>query len=61
VDNVIDTIINKDGCPEHAAGKGIACWHIITAKGMVNFAVCGKRIRRAGYNGRIHPSSLRKK
>lgn len=55
----IEHIVNSTKCAKHGAEEGTPCWDIfigaIQEEGM---AVCGTRIRSAGFEGRISRSSL---
>lgn len=63
----IENIINSTVCGRHQAERGVACWSVATRIVEPDFserfglAVCGKRIHKAGFNGRIDPRSLRSK
>lgn len=56
----IDDIINRYACDDCKVPHGTPCFSVRygNGKGERGPAVCGKRIRRAGFNGKIHPSSL---
>jgi len=56
----IDEIVVTTMCTTHGAEKGIPCFYIRydDGKGTTSPAVCGPRIKKAGFNGEIHPSSL---
>jgi len=56
----IDDIVNRTACDKHDAVKGIACFYIYydSRKGDIGPAVCDIRVKKAGFNGKIHPSSL---
>ena len=58
----IPRIVNDTACPKHHAPEGVACW-VIPTNNLLNFyqAVCGKRIKRAGFIGNISPQSMRLK
>lgn len=58
----INGIIGNTTCKKHKAEAGVACWDVyVTASQRFAPAVCGSRIKRAGYNGKISPSSLSQK
>lgn len=56
----IDDIVFGTICSIHGAEKGTPCFHIYydDGKGTKAPAVCGPRIRKAGFNGEINPISL---
>lgn len=55
----IEEIIKTTSCPRHKKAEGDACWYVfITFSKRFAPAVCGKRIKRAGFTGSISPSSL---
>jgi hypothetical protein len=52
-------VIDSTSCDRHHASNGEACWDVyISAAQKTAPAVCNYRIKRAGYDGRISPSSL---
>lgn len=56
----IDEVIDRVHCNYHEAPIGRACWYVRYDNGVEEGpAVCGERIRAAGFNGKIQPSSLR--
>lgn len=58
----IPTIMKETECDRHQAGVGTACWGVyISITNRVAPAVCGRRIRKAGYAGQISAESLRVK
>jgi len=60
----IDEIVNQTACDKHNAKEGTPCWYIkYDRKQRLNHsergqAVCGDRIKKAGFIGRINPISL---
>lgn len=48
-------------CAKHGAEEGVPCWILPKAKGYGewHFGICGLRIRKAGFNGKISPQSIR--
>lgn len=55
----IQNILQTTPCHKHKAAEGEACWYVfITFTKRDAPAVCGKRIKRAGFTGSISPSSL---
>lgn len=59
----IDDIIRRTVCDKHNGGQGIACFYVFwsTEGGTAAEAVCNDRVKAAGFNGNINPSSLRQK
>ena len=56
----IDRAVETTKCSKHKAVEGIACWTIIGSEdGRFHQAICGQRIRRAGFVGKIKPESMR--
>ena len=51
-------IIGSVPCPHHGADIGDACWNLLSARGLLR-AICGRRARSAGCNGRITSKSNR--
>lgn len=57
--NHIATVMNAATCEKHEAGIGVPCWQVqIGIDKRLAPAVCGARIRRAGYTGTIRPESM---
>lgn len=57
----LDRIARTTTCEEHQAGETIPCWAIPGGTpGNYVLAVCGPRIAKVGFNGKISPLSLRK-
>lgn len=56
----IDDIIGRTDCSIHYAGIGSPCFEVRygNGKGEYGPGICGPRIKKAGFNGKIHPSSL---
>ena len=57
------TAMERASCKKHGAPKGVPCWTLPrnVAGGFGRYAaICNTRIRRAGYNGQISPSSMRR-
>ena len=47
---------------KHAASSGVPCWAVEGGTpGNFVIGVCGSRPRRAGFNGKISPTALRRK
>lgn len=59
----IDEIIDKTVCDKHNGTKGVACFYVFSNKKSDDPrpAVCDDRVKAAGFNGKIQPSSLRQK
>lgn len=59
----IDDIIRRTTCEKHNGGQGIACFYVFlsTKDGEASEAICNDRILASGFNGKIHPGSLRQK
>lgn len=59
----IDDIIGRTVCLRHHGEKGIACFYIFynTRNGEAGPAICNDRVKLAGFNGKIQPSSLRQR
>lgn len=59
----IDDIVGRTVCDKHHGHKGVACFYVFwsTGDGEPKEAICDARIKAAGFNGTINPSSLRQK
>lgn len=59
----IDYIVSQTACDKHNAPQGYACFEIRynSRRGETSPAVCGTRIKNAGFVGEITPSSLSRK
>lgn len=59
----IEDIIGRTVCDRHDGAKGIACFYVFldTKNGEASEAICNDRIKKAGFNGKITPNSLREK
>lgn len=57
----VSKIVAQTECVTHHAPTGIPCWHVNldTVEGY-GAAVCGIRIKKAGYNGKISDTALQK-
>ena len=59
----IQSVIESGACKIHLAEVGEACWYIYPSKNPysaeIHKAVCGVRIRAAGFVGKISPQSIR--
>lgn len=54
-------IIFRTICTRHGGGGGGACYMLESSNGVLLPAVCGKRIREAGFRGKISDESVRRK
>lgn len=59
----IDRIIEETNCRRHGVLKGFSCFHIMpdSNPNRLLLGVCGPRIERAGFVGKIDPRSMRAK
>lgn len=58
----IHHILTTTDCPDHMRNIGDPCWYIMNGISWgYGSAVCGSRIRAAGYNGEITPTSIQLK
>lgn len=59
----IDDIVNETVCDRHNSERGVACWYVFWSSRHEELgpAICNDRIRSAGYNGDIQPSSLKQR
>lgn len=60
----LEHVVNTTVCGQHKAGKHVACWSINSGSPTGPdqlLAVCGRRIRKAGYNGKISSTALQLK
>lgn len=54
----IVSIIQRQACQKHEAGKGIACFKIPSdISDRINLAICNRRAVKAGANGKISETS----
>jgi hypothetical protein len=57
--------INSVACGAHSAPAGIPCYTLDNTSGLsehpFHYGICGKRIRKAGFVGKISPQSMRAK
>lgn len=55
----IQRIVDTTSCNKHSASEGTSCWTVfIQSSQRYGAAVCGSRIRSAGFVGTIDPFSL---
>jgi hypothetical protein len=56
----IDDIIDRTDCSIHYAAQGFPCFVVRYGNGKNEDGpgICGPRIKKAGFTGTIHPSSL---
>lgn len=58
----LHSLIERTTCGAHNAPEGIPCWRLDNDLTRVSYpAACGKRIKKAGFNGKISPQSMRAK
>ena len=59
----IATIIGRTPCPVHPAKVGEACWNVYpdSKPGTTASAVCGRRIKSHGYDGKISQTAMQLK
>lgn len=59
----ISAIIDQTHCEKHGASTGMACY-VVTPDGNTGsrdlLGVCGARVKRAGYNGKISETSFQR-
>lgn len=57
----IDEIVSQTFCDKHDAEQGKPCYYLYYEKKFSNrgVGVCGERIKKAGFVGKIHHKSLR--
>lgn len=56
----INEVIERAKCNRHKADNESPCWNIVhPITGTFRFAVCGPRIKAAGFTGSVSPFSLR--
>lgn len=58
----IPETVDRTTCPRHNVPEGVPCWTMPknVAGGFGRYAaICGDRIRRAGWVGKISPESMR--
>jgi hypothetical protein len=54
-------ILSRTECTKHKVPNGIPCWHIPIDGFGYRAALCGKRIKLAGYAGKISAMSMQQK
>jgi hypothetical protein len=59
----LHALINRIGCGIHKVPVGVPCYHLPNNMTSEAYYVgaCGSRVKRAGYNGKISPQSMRAK
>ena len=59
----IVNITNSTDCRKHGSEKGKACWYIWpgSSYGRPLPAICGARVKRAGFNGAVSASSVKRR
>lgn len=57
----IDEVVSRTSCDKHDAPEGTPCFYLYYDKASLTrgSAVCGERIKKAGFDGEIDPRSLR--
>jgi hypothetical protein len=56
----LERVYQDTFCNKHSANKGMPCWAIEGGKpGNFVLGVCGKRVKAAGYNGKISADSVK--
>lgn len=57
----LHSLIERTECKTHNASKGVPCYHLPNNMQPEAYYVgaCGKRVREAGFNGKISPMSMR--
>ena len=57
----ISYIVSTTSCAKHGADKGDPCWTVYHNSTERSYdSVCGSRIKKAGFSGKIDPTSLRR-
>lgn len=56
----IETVIFHGACKKHQVDRGEPCYTNISGTEELLVGVCGKRIKAAGFNGKISDAALRK-
>lgn len=56
----IQSIIDRQPCQKHEAGKGVACFMLVGAQDAAHSAICNQRALKAGVNGKITEGSYRR-
>lgn len=59
----LHSIIDRIGCKIHNVPAGDACYHLPNTLSEEAYYVgaCGSRVKKAGFNGKISPQSMRSK
>jgi hypothetical protein len=56
----LEAALDRTACKKHSATKGVSCWTIEGSNGKLFLAICNRRIRNAGFIGKISPGSMRR-
>lgn len=56
----IDDVVNRTNCDKHNASEGTPCFYLYYDRTSISrgSAVCGERVKKAGFDGQIDPRSL---
>lgn len=59
----LHSIIERNDCKIHHVPKGVPCYHLPNNLNTEAYYVgaCGSRVKKAGFNGKISPQSMRSK
>lgn len=59
----LHALIQRTGCGIHNVPEGVPCYHLPNNLNKEAYYVgaCGSRVKRAGYNGKVSPQSMRAK
>lgn len=63
MDSFVAKVIERGYCT-HSRGmpdEYFPCWTLRTTNGQMLYGVCGTRIRKAGFNGKISPKSIQQR
>ena len=58
-ENFVATVMERTSCKRHGVEEGVACWPMYPVQGPPLSAICNKRAKRAGFDGKIDDKSLR--
>jgi hypothetical protein len=59
----LHSLIERTGCDAHGVPEGVPCYYLPNnlSKEAHYVGACGSRVKKAGYNGKISPQSMRAK
>lgn len=57
----LHALIDEVACRVHNVPQGISCYFLMNEHGEQYATACGSRIKKAGFNGKISPQSVRNK